>query len=140
MAVHFHQYSNPSHTIYNGTCCNLLCLTECNTVLQFCFRIGGTSHDSLDCPAGLFVMGSIGGDNVTFTDSVGDWENPVVIAQNFLPPVCFSNTVVMMIHSSFGKVFHTRAYILHRMDTNYSFNLSSSLARQHRLNWLIAYS
>ena len=34
-------------------------------------------------------LGIIGGDNVTFTDAVGNKENPFVLLVNILPDVCF---------------------------------------------------
>ena len=89
MAIHFHEYSNPTPTIYDGTCCSIACLAGCDTALALCIRIGGTSHDSLDCPSGPLILGLIGGDYVTFTDAVGTLENPLVIPTNILPPVCF---------------------------------------------------
>ena len=58
---------------------------------------------------------------MTFTGAVGGFINPVVIALSILPPVCLWNTVVMIIHSSFGKVsIHVLIYYTEWIPTTYT--------------------
>ena len=54
------------------------------------------------CPSGFIVLGSVGGDDVSFTDVVGDVDNPVVPRFDILPNVrtCkFCNAIVMLIRA-----------------------------------------
>ena len=74
----------------NGVCCDdANCTTDCNSQLWLCIRTAGTSRNNSDCPTGRKSLGIIGGDNVTFTDAVGDEENPLVLQVNILPAVRF---------------------------------------------------
>ena len=83
MAIRFYHYSNPSHTVANGACCDFAnCTADCNTylVLKFIFRnVVGVGEFDLG-------LGYIGGDSVIFTDTVGNEENPFV--QRYTLPVC----------------------------------------------------
>ena len=64
-------------------------MADCNSSLSLCVRGGEFSHDG-GCPTDdVQFLGSIGGDSVTFTDTVGDKENPVVQRFDILPTVRF---------------------------------------------------
>ena len=88
LTVRFHQYSNPSHSIVTGLCCDLGdCIVECNSALALCVRVGNTSLEDFECPTDEVVLGTVGGDNVTFEDVVGMENNPVVVNSSSLPDV-----------------------------------------------------
>ena len=66
-----------------------VCFSDCDTSFLLCLRSGETSHDILGCSIGSIDLGSIGGDNVTFTNAVGNRENPLVNYISILPTVRF---------------------------------------------------
>ena len=73
----------------DGACCDSAnCTADCNSALSFCFRTGETSHDELGCPTVSTLLGTVGGDSVTFTNAVGNKANPFVLRLNILPAVC----------------------------------------------------
>ena len=72
-------YANPSSRRSNGDCCDISC-NDCDTHLEFCFRPPGYS-DSVDeeCPLRSLTAGSVGGDSITFGNSVGSLPNPFTL-------------------------------------------------------------
>ena len=74
-------YENPSHRRIDGRCCDLSlsCRNPCDTHLDFCLRPPGYSEDEWpenDCPLGEYPTGEVGGDDITFGESIGNLDNP----------------------------------------------------------------
>ena len=72
------QYRNPSGNQANGWCCEPLsfCFDSCDTEFEeICLGPGGSSEG---CPWSEYVLspGSVGGNNIQFTDTVGSVSNP----------------------------------------------------------------
>lgn len=77
-------YKNPSHHDFDDSDCDpRLIGAECDTHLRFCFRPPGYYSSAIgehNCPLGERLPGSVGGDNIRFSDMVGNLDNPFSIS------------------------------------------------------------
>ena len=88
-------YSNPNSWNDQQICCDIgsiskTCYAPCETMFTICLRTGNTSHTDDSCPWSNHIKNSgivSGGDNLTFTDSVGTLSNPIVFEGNSIPQV-----------------------------------------------------
>lgn len=82
LQVRAERYENPSSRRSNGDCCDISfsCSNDCDTHLEFCFRPPGYSDATTEeCPLGTLTAGSVGGDSITFENSVGSLSNPFIV-------------------------------------------------------------
>lgn len=80
------RYTNSGHRDEGG-CCDLgipfgSCIGNCDNYFLLCLRPPGFSYEDKTCPSGHFRSGLVGGDDLTFSDSVGVLSNPVVFRQS----------------------------------------------------------
>ena len=83
LQVRAERYENPSSRRSNGDCCDfslISCSNDCDTHLEFCFRPPGYSAAATEeCPLGIMTAGPVGGDSITFENSVGSLSNPFTL-------------------------------------------------------------
>lgn len=90
------RYENPSHRDFHGSCCDIFC-HSCDTYLRFCLRPPGHSTNTIGgyCPQEL-LTGEVGGDDITFGNTVGGLSNPLSVSGVGTWLVSFYNNEVVV--------------------------------------------
>lgn len=88
-------YTNPSHKLVDGSCCNVFdydCYrTTCNNLFIFCVRPYGYTGHNLECPnpSQKYITSVIANDNISFVDR----KELNYIEANMTNPLTFEGSV-----------------------------------------------
>ena len=88
----FYHYNNPTGGKVNQTeCCDFfgICFAPCETHFVLCLRSDHFPHADPSCPWPMHkVETSIaGGNNITFDQTIGMVDNPIIFENGFFPEV-----------------------------------------------------
>ena len=88
----FHQYDNPTGGRVNRTdCCDWfgICFAPCETHFVICLRSDHFSHADSSCPWPMQKVETdiIVGNSITFNQTIGMDENPIMFTNDFFPEV-----------------------------------------------------
>ena len=89
----FHQYNNPTGGRVNQTnCCDYsppleFCFAPCETRFVLCLRSDHFPHADPSCPWQKVETRIAGGNSITFSQTIGITDNPIIFESDFFPEV-----------------------------------------------------